>query len=55
MSELYLWDRSGPPDADIQRLENLLERYRLNTLAPLRSRANGSGPLPTFTCPRAAM
>jgi hypothetical protein len=28
MSELYLWDRSGPPDAEIQRLEELLSRYR---------------------------
>ena len=30
MSDDYLWDRSGPPDAEIQRLER--------TLAPLRYR-----------------
>ncbi len=24
----YLWDRSGPPDADVARLEGLLARYR---------------------------
>lgn len=28
MSDDYLWDRSGPPDADVERLEALLARYR---------------------------
>jgi hypothetical protein len=28
MSDDYLWDRSGPPDADVERLERMLERLR---------------------------
>ena len=28
MSDDYLWNRSGEPDAEIQRLETLLERFR---------------------------
>jgi FecR-like protein len=28
MSDDYLWDRSGPPDADVERLETLLGRLR---------------------------
>jgi len=28
MSDLYLWDRSGPADSEIERLETLLSRYR---------------------------
>jgi len=31
----YLWDKSGPVDAEIQRLETLLEPYRCGNLAPL--------------------
>jgi hypothetical protein len=34
MSDRYLWDRSGPPDPEIQRLEELLGGYRYE--APLR-------------------
>jgi hypothetical protein len=36
MNEEYLWDRSGPPDPDIERLER--------TLAPLRYRHRGEFP-----------
>lgn len=36
MSDDYLWDRSGQPDPELQRLESLLERYRHD--APLRRR-----------------
>ena len=28
LREEYLWDRSGPPDADVQRLERLLAPYK---------------------------
>lgn len=34
MNDDYLWDRSGPPDPEIERLERLLGRYRHD--APLR-------------------
>ena len=33
----YLWDRSGPPDADVQRLEGLLGRYRYRPQAAGRA------------------
>ncbi len=36
MNDDYLWDRSGPPDAEIARLEE--------TLAPFRFRATTAGP-----------
>src|SRR2546423_9390614 len=32
MSDDYLWDRSGPPDPDVERLERMLGRLR--TTAP---------------------
>jgi hypothetical protein len=28
MTDEYLWDRTGPPDPDVQRLETLASRYR---------------------------
>ena len=28
MPDDYLWDRSGPPDPEIERLERLLGRFR---------------------------
>jgi hypothetical protein len=31
----YLWDKSGPVDPEIQRLEGLLEPYRCGSLPPL--------------------
>lgn len=34
MSDHYLWDRSGPPDPEIQRLENLLGGFRSQRPAP---------------------
>jgi hypothetical protein len=34
MKEDYLWDGSGEPDAEVQKLENLLGRYRHNQAAP---------------------
>src|SRR5260370_39760166 len=30
MKDDYLWDGSGEPDQEVQKLENLLGRYRLN-------------------------
>jgi len=38
MSERYLWDRSGPPDPEIERLERALAPLRLPPAAPVRSR-----------------
>ena len=35
----YLWDRSGPPDADVERLEGLLGRYRYRPPAARRTAA----------------
>jgi len=34
MSDDYLWDRSGPPDADIERLERLLGTLRGTPAVP---------------------
>lgn len=34
MNDNYLWDRSGPPDPEVQRLENLLGTLRHNRPAP---------------------
>jgi hypothetical protein len=46
MGDDYLWDKSGPPDPEVARLERLLGRYRYEpggapapTLAPPRRRA----------------
>ncbi|MFI5403273.1 MAG: FecR domain-containing protein [Planctomycetota bacterium] len=36
MSDDYLWDKSGPPDAEVERLEGLLARYRHRTRRPRR-------------------
>lgn len=38
MDDRYLWDRGGPPDPEIERLEKKLERFR-HVPAPLRSPA----------------
>jgi ferric-dicitrate binding protein FerR (iron transport regulator) len=42
MSDEYLWDRSGPPDPDVQRLESLLGRLRSTPPVPALP-ANQSG------------
>src|SRR5262249_46034203 len=34
MSDDYLWDRSGPPDPDVERLEALLGRLRSTPTVP---------------------
>jgi len=34
MNDDYLWDRSGKPDAEVERLENLLRRFRQDAPAP---------------------
>jgi hypothetical protein len=34
MSDDYLWDRSGPPDADVEQLERLLGRLRSTPVVP---------------------
>src|SRR5260370_21239154 len=34
MKDDYLWDGSGEPDPEVQKLENLLGRYRHNQPAP---------------------
>ncbi|MEO8593914.1 MAG: hypothetical protein ABI759_11380 [Candidatus Solibacter sp.] len=39
MNEDYLWDRSGPPDLEIARLERTLAPLRYRPRAPRRSRA----------------
>lgn len=34
MDDRYLWDKSGSPDPEIERLERLLGRFRQNRPAP---------------------
>src|SRR5262245_57401472 len=34
MSDEYLWDRSGPPDPEVERLETMLGRLRSTTRVP---------------------
>ena len=34
MKDDYLWDGSGEPDAEVQKLENVLGRYRHDQPAP---------------------
>ncbi len=34
MNDDYLWDKSGTPDPDVERLEQMLERFRHDRLAP---------------------
>lgn len=41
MSDDYLWDRSGEPNPEVQRLEALLSRYRQK--APLRTQPRPKG------------
>jgi hypothetical protein len=36
MSDEYLWDRTGEPDPEIERLESLLARYRYQAKTPRR-------------------
>ena len=38
MSNDYLWDRSGPPDPDVERLEQMLGRLRTTPPVPDISR-----------------
>ena len=38
MSDDYLWDRSGPPDPDVERLEQMLGRLRSTPPLPDVSR-----------------
>jgi len=38
MSNDYLWDRSGPPDPDVERLERMLGRLRTTPPVPDVSR-----------------
>ena len=47
MNDDYLWDRSGPPDPDIARLERTLAplRYRHKAPRPSRARWAWAGPL----------
>lgn len=50
MSDEYLWNRSGPPDPEIERLERLLGRLRTTPAAPewpaqLAPRTRVAGPL----------
>lgn len=39
MNEQYLWDRSGPPDPEIQQLERTLSVLRLQLRPPAPRRA----------------
>ena len=50
MKDNYLWDGSGEPDTEIQKLESALRRYRHGRPAP-DFRALGHGPL-TMPAPR---
>ena len=48
MSDEYLWDRSGPPDPEIERLEGLLGRLqahlrRWSGREAATARASGAG------------
>ena len=36
MSDQYLWDRSGPPDPEIERLEQVLAPLRYGKPLPVR-------------------
>ena len=42
MSDDYLWDRSGPPDADVERLERLLGTLRSTPAASESTAARSS-------------
>ena len=42
MNEQYLWDRSGPPDAEVQRLERTLAPLGYGCRAPLPRDAHRS-------------
>ena len=49
MNEKYLWDRSGPPDPEIERLEQLLAPLRYGfdrKIAPAESRRQAGLPAP---------
>lgn len=41
MSDNYLWDRSGKPDPEVQKLEEMLGQFRHDQPAPDFSRATG--------------
>ena len=41
MSDDYLWDRSGPPDPDVERLEQMLGRLRSTPPVPDPSKVRG--------------
>ena len=45
MNDDYLWDRSGPPDPDVERLEQALAplryRHRADLLRQLRNLIDG--------------
>jgi hypothetical protein len=41
MSDDYLWDRSGPPDPDVERLEQMLGRLRSTPPVPDLSKVRG--------------
>ena len=43
MSDEYLWDRSGPPDPDVERLEALLGRLRSTPPVPQLPAEDGTG------------
>src|SRR5262245_49861872 len=52
MSDDYLWSRSGTPDPEVARLEELLRRYR--HVARPWSAGGGTGPPPRTRVLRAA-
>ena len=51
MDDRYLWDRTGPADPEVERLEDLLGRFRRESLAPLRMPA--PRPIPKSAATRA--
>lgn len=56
MKDDYLWDRSGAPDPEVERLETLLGRFRHEApLRPIAIRAARWRPLPVTAAALAAM
>src|SRR4029077_3174743 len=53
MSDDYLWDRSGPPDADVERLERLLGSLRSTPAVPEWPGGAGAAGGPVGRAPRA--
>ena len=51
MRDDYLWDRSGPPDPDVEHLESVLGRLRARPAPPAWPEAATTGPAPARARP----